>query len=99
MSRRIVAFAMAASILLTPIVSMAASHVHLFNVAKYVSTRQDGSYSHKYVSGYNPNTGQIVYDWCTVIREIEHYTWKCNECSAANVSFSKTVEDYSSCGQ
>lgn len=82
-------------------IAATAYHTHYFDDEVYVRTEQNGSYTHSYITGYNPNTGQNTYGTCTVMCETEYYTWRCTEpgCYATNGSFSVPVESHGSCPQ
>lgn len=79
----------------------ARSHTHYYDEEVYVKTEQNGSYTHSYITGYNPNTGENTYGTCLVMCETEYYTWRCTEpgCYATNGSFTVAVETHGSCPQ
>ena len=105
MLKRIISVCLMATLMCTPLVVSAEmetrSHVHLYDDYVYDYTEQDGSYTHTYVSGYNPNTGEVIHDDCFVICEIEHYTWRCivDGCYATNGDDPVYVETHGSCGE
>lgn len=82
-------------------VSLAANHFHCYDKEVYVRTEQNGSFTHNYVTGHNPNTGQVTYGTCLVMCETEYYTWGCTQsgCYATNGSFSKNIEEHGSCSR
>lgn len=70
------------TILGAPLYQTDTSHTHKDLVMSYVTTHQDGMYTHPYITGVNPITGTVTYGKCRVMCEIEYYTYRFDCCSA-----------------